>query len=144
MGQSPLSKHKFTAQRSLMYAALLEDQVRALVVGQTAAALAKLGLAERIEALRQKAPDTPLSAVPELHPVSLAATLRSFYNSLFTLGGALALPLLERISSRSLRSEARSGVARVIAAGYEELFVGIEELGVAEHTPDQVRTLLES
>jgi len=142
--QSPLSKHTFTAQRSLMYAALLEDQVSALVVGQTAATLAKLGLAERIEALRQKSPDTPLSAVPELHPVSLAATLRSFYNSLFTLGGVLALPLLERISNRDLRCQARSGVTRGIAAAYEELFVGIEELGVAEHTPDQVRTLLES
>jgi len=142
--QSPLSKHKFTAQRSSMYAALLEDQVRALVVGQTAAALAKLGLAERIEALRQKAPDTPLSAVPELHPVSLAATLRSFYNSLFTLGGALALPLLERISNRDLRSQARSGVTQGIAAAYEELYIGIQELGVADHTPDQVRTLLES
>merc|ERR1712241_1258974 len=133
MGQSPLSKHKFTAQRSLMYAALLEDQVRALVVGQTAAALAKLGLAERIEALRQKAPDTPLSAVPELHPVGLAATLRSFYNSLFTLGGALALPVLERIANRTLRSEARQAVARTIASAYEELYDGVKELGVTTH-----------
>merc|ERR1712241_1454352 len=127
MGQSPLSKHKFTAQRSLMYAALLEDQVGALVAGQTAAALAKLGLAERIEALRQKSPNVPLSAVPELHPVSLSATLRSFYNSLFTLGGALALPLLERITNRSLRTEARSGVTRLIASAYEELYKGVEE-----------------
>jgi len=105
--------------------------------------LTKLGLAERLKALRDKPPETPLSAVPELHPVSLAATLRSFYNSLFTLGGALALPLLEKISNRSLRSEARSGVANKIAAAYEELYEGIKELGVATHTPEQVRTLLE-
>lgn len=141
--QAPLRKHDFTAQRVAMYAALLDDQVRLLVDGQAAAVLQKLGLAERLQALRSKPPDAPLSAVPELHPVSLAATLRSFYNSLFTLGGALALPVLERIASRSLRSEARSGVAKLIAAAYEELHEGIKELGVATHTPEQVRTLLE-
>jgi len=141
--QAPLRRHDFTAQRVAMYAALLDDQVQLLVDGQAAAVLAKLGLAERLKALQQKPPDIPLSAVPELHPVSLAATLRSFYNSLFTLGGALALPLLERIANRNLRSEARSGVARLIASAYEELYKGVEELGVATHTPDQVRTLLE-
>merc|ERR1712110_976910 len=108
-------------------------------MGQASAVLTKLGLADALKALREKKPETPLASVPELHPVSLAATLRSFYNSLFTLGGALALPLLERIASRSLRSEARSGVARVIASTYEELYKGIEELGIATHTPDQVR-----
>jgi len=141
--QAPLRRHDFTAQRVAMYAALLDEQVQRLVEGQAGAVLAKLGLAERLKALREKPPDVPLSAVPELHLVSLAATLRSFYNSLFTLGGALALPLLERISNRNLRSEARSGVARCIAAAYEELYQGVAELGVATHTPEQVRTLLE-
>ncbi|CAE8648662.1 unnamed protein product, partial [Polarella glacialis] len=94
-------------------------------------------------ALREKRPEVPLSNVPELHPVSLAATLRSFYNSLFTLGGALALPLLERIENSSLRQEARTGVSKLIAAAYAELHKGVEELGVATHTPEQVQTLLE-
>jgi hypothetical protein len=141
--QTPLMQRDFTAQRVAMYAALLDEQVSRLVDNQAAAVLSKLGLAERLKALREKAPGTPLSAVPELHEVSLSATLRSFYNSLFTLGGALALPLLERIANRSLRSEARSGVSRLIASAYDELYQGIKELGVATHTPDQVRTLLE-
>jgi len=141
--QAPLRKRDFTAQRVAMYASLLDEQVSRLVEGQAAAVLSKLGLAERLKALREKPADAPLSAVPELHPVSLAATLRSFYNSLFTLGGALALPLLERIANRSLRSEARSGVSRLISTAYEELYDGIKELGVATHTPEQVRTLLE-
>merc|ERR1712032_623512 len=141
--QEPLRRHDFTAQRVAMYASLLDEQISLVVEGQAATVLAKLGIAERLKALREKPPGTPLSAVPELHPVSLAATLRSFYNSLFTLGGALALQLLERIANRSLRSEARSGVARLIASAYEELYDGIKELGVATHTPDQVRTLLE-
>merc|ERR1719507_150503 len=102
----PLSKHKFTAQRSSMYAALLEDQVRLLAEGQAASMLAKQGVAERLQALREKPPDVPLSAVPQLHPVSLATTLRSFYNSLFT-GSALALPVPERIASRELKAEVR-------------------------------------
>jgi len=141
--QAPLRKHDFTAQRVSMYAEFLDDQIRMLVEGQAAAVLTKLGLAERLKALRNKPPDVPVGSVPELHPVSLAATLRSFYNSLFTLGGALALPLLEHIANRSLRSEARQGVARTIADAYQELHNGIEELGVATHTPEQVRTLLE-
>merc|ERR1712037_695468 len=140
--QEPLRRHDFTAQRVAMYASLLDEQISLVVEGQAATVLAKLGIAERLKALREKPPGTPLSAVPELHPVSLAATLRSFYNSLFTLGGALAQVLLERISDRDLRCQARSGVTRGIAAAYEELYFGIEELGVALHTPDQVRTLL--
>mmetsp|Transcript_68505 Transcript_68505/g.198745 ORF Transcript_68505/g.198745 Transcript_68505/m.198745 type:complete len:707 (-) Transcript_68505:38-2158(-) len=141
--QAPLQKHDFTAQRVAMYSALLEDHVRHLVDGQVALVLSKLSLTERLQALRRKPPDAPLSSVPELHPVSLAATLRSFYNSLFTLGGVLALPVLERISSRSVRSEARASVARQIATAYEELYEGVKELDIATHTPDQVRTLLE-
>lgn len=141
--QAPLRKHEFTAARVAMYTALLDDQIKLLVAGQAGAVLAKLGLAERLKALREKPPETPLGAVPELHPVSLASTLQSFYNALFTLGGALALPLLERITNRALRAEARKGVTGLIAGAYGELYAGVEELGVATHTPDQVRTLLE-
>jgi len=140
--QAPLRNHAFCSQRVTMYTALLDDHVRLLVDGQAAAALAKLGLAERLEALRAKPADAPLSSVPELHPVSLAATLRSFYNSLFT-GAVLALPVFERIGNRTLRAEARSGVAGKIAVAYGELYEGVKELDVATHTPDQVRTLLE-
>merc|ERR1712151_722330 len=126
--QAPLMKYDFTAQRVGMYASLIDDQTQLLVEGQSAAVLAKLGLADALKALREKPANTPLANVPELHPVSLAASLRSFYNSLFTLGGALALPVLDRISSRNLRSDARSGVARLIASTYEELYNGVKEL----------------
>merc|ERR1719517_304956 len=133
--QEPLRRHDFTAQRVAMYASLLDEQISLVVEGQAATVLAKLGIAERLKALREKPPGTPLSAVPELHPVSLESTLRAFYNALFTLGGALALPLLDRIANRALWAEVRSGVVKLIAAAYEELYTGIEELGVASHTP---------
>merc|ERR1712217_75698 len=136
--QMPLKKYEFTAQRAEMYTALLKDQVQLVVDEQACGILAKLGLAERLKALREKSPEAPLASVPELHPVSLAATLRSFYNSLFTRGGVLTLPLLERITNRNLRSEVRTGVSQLIASTYEELYKGVEELGVATHTPDQV------
>merc|ERR1719389_1203306 len=113
--QAPLKKHAFTAQRVAMYASLLEDQLKSLIDGQAAAALTKLGLAERVRAVRERTPGTPATAIPELHPVSLAATLKSFYNALFTMGGALALPLLDRIADGQLRSETRASVAKQIA-----------------------------
>eukprot|EP00928_Gymnodinium_smaydae_P028283 TRINITY_DN21604_c0_g2_i1.p1 TRINITY_DN21604_c0_g2~~TRINITY_DN21604_c0_g2_i1.p1 ORF type:complete len:730 (-),score=195.98 TRINITY_DN21604_c0_g2_i1:185-2344(-) len=141
--RAPLQKHGFTAQRVAMYDAFLEDQQRRLVDGQAASVLAKLGISERLTALRAKPAGTPVSSVPELHAVPLAETLRSFYNSLFTLGGALALPLLERLTDRGLSAAARKGVAARVADAYEELYAGIKELGVATHTPEQVRTLLE-
>jgi len=141
--QEPLRKHDFTAQRVAMYASVLDEQIELLVEGQAAGVLTKMGLAERLQALRSKDPGVPLTSMAEFHSVSLSATLRSFYNALFTLGGALALPLLERITNRSLRSEARSGVNRQIASAYDELYDGIKELGIATHTPEQVRTLLE-
>lgn len=140
--QTPLLKHSFTAQRVAMYISLLDDHVRLLVDGLASSVLAKLGLAERLQALRGKPPDAPLSSVEGLHPVSLAATLRSFYNSLFT-GGVLALPVLDRIGNRDLKAQVRAGVAKSVAASYQELHDGVQELGVATHTPDQVRTLLE-
>ena len=130
--QSPLRKHDFTQQRQEMYTAFLEDQLKRLIEGQAKAVLSKVGLAERLKALREKPPDLPLSGIPELHPVSLAATLRSFYNSLFTLGGALSLPLLERLEDPLLRQQARAGVSKIIASSYEELYNGIVEwLGLA-------------
>mmetsp|Transcript_67376 Transcript_67376/g.161581 ORF Transcript_67376/g.161581 Transcript_67376/m.161581 type:complete len:707 (-) Transcript_67376:30-2150(-) len=141
--QTPLRKHDFTSQRVAMFAAVLDEQIQKLVDGQAAAVLSKLGLAELLRALRQKPEGQSVSQVPEFQAGALTATLRSFYNSLFTLGGALALPMLERIVNRSLRSEARSGVTRAIASSYEELYNGISELGIATHTPEQVKTLLE-
>lgn len=87
----------------------------------------------------------PLAALQtssELQAVALSSVLRSFYTSLFTLK-TLAMPNVDRISSRTLRAEARQGVARRICEAYEELYIGTKELGVATHTPDQVRLLLE-
>eukprot|EP00435_Cladocopium_sp_Y103_P075142 s968_g54.t1 len=141
--QSPLEKHEFTKQRQEMYLAFLQEQAQKFVEGQAKAVLSKVGLSERLKALRDKPADVPLSGVPELHPVSLAATLRTFYNSLFTLGGALSLPLLERIEDVTLRHQIRGQIAKLIASSYEELHNGIAELGITTHTPDQVRTLLE-
>ena len=138
--QAPLEKHEFTKQRQEMYKSFVEDQVKRLVEGQAKAVLSKVGLSERLKALREKPPDVPLSGVPELHAVSLAATLRSFYNSLFTKGGALSLVLLERIEDGKLRQETRGEVSRLIASAYEELYNGIQELGIATHTPDQAHS----
>ena len=135
--QAPLEKHEFTRQRQEMYKSFVEDQMKRLVEGQAKAILSKVGLSERLKALREKPPDVSLGGVPELHAVSLAATLRSFYNSLFTRGGALSLVLLERIEDLKLRQEARGEVSKLIASSYEELYNGIQELGIATHTPDQ-------
>lgn len=141
--QAPLRGHPFTKLRVDMYDALLEEYIKILIEGQAQTALSKIGLAECLRGLRLRAEEAPLNSVPELHPVSLSNTLRTFYNSLFVRGGVLALPLFDRITDVALRAKARSGVSKVIGDAYEELYTGIKELDVATHTPEQVRTLLD-
>eukprot|EP01068_Selenidium_serpulae_P002601 Selendium_serpulae@DN2574_c0_g1_i1.p1 len=143
--QAGLTRYDFTSSKVELYASLLDEQMTLLVDSQAEKLLTKLGISERLEALRLeneagRAGNEMTAAC--LHPLSLCACLRSFYTSLFTMG-PLSLPQIDKIVSRSLRSEARHGVARVLAGAYEKLYHGTESLGVATHTPDQIRTLLE-
>ena len=50
---------------------------------------------------------------------------------------------VEQLTSRELRSEARAGVSRVVADGYEELFESVKSSGVELHSPADVRALLD-
>merc|ERR1712146_246248 len=103
--QAPLRAHPFTKLRVAMYDALLDEHIKTLIEGQAQTALSKIGLAECLRGLRMKAEAAPLNSVPELHPVSLSNTLRTFYNSLFVRGGVLALPVFDRISDLTLRAK---------------------------------------
>ncbi|CEM35876.1 unnamed protein product [Vitrella brassicaformis CCMP3155] len=139
--QLPLTKHDFTVRWVELFATLIEEQMNVLIRVQTEEVLDKIGFAERLTDLRNKAPDAPLESVPSLHPISLSSCLRSFYTSLFTMG-SFVLPLVEKISSRGLRSEARQGVSRRIADAYEELYRGVESLGICAHKPEEISLLL--
>jgi len=140
--QAPLRKYVFTVRRVELYASLIEEQMKLLVDRQAEALLTRLGMSERIQAIRDRPPGTSLQSIPCLEPMALSQCLRSFYTALFTLG-TLALPQIEKIAVRNLRSEARTGVAHKVDEAYAELYEQIQELGVATHTPEQVRALLE-
>eukprot|EP00923_Selenidium_pygospionis_P037467 GHVN01065715.1.p1 GENE.GHVN01065715.1~~GHVN01065715.1.p1 ORF type:complete len:202 (+),score=25.28 GHVN01065715.1:240-845(+) len=143
--QSALTKRDFTAMRVQLFATLLDEQINILVECQAETVLAKLGISERLKALKienEAGRYGDQMTAPCLHPLSLSACFRSFYTSLFTMG-SLSLPQIEKISSRNMRSEARYGLARALAGAYEELYNGTEALGVATHSPDQIKTLLD-
>lgn len=137
-------------ERVELYEALLLEQEEILIAEQAQEALQQLGLREKLSALRllEKQPGTNrvsaalLRSSAELHPVALSASLRSFYTSLFTLK-TLSMPSIEKLQSRKTRHKARNGVACCICEAYKELYEGVEELGVATHTVEQVKLLLE-
>ncbi|CAD7951911.1 unnamed protein product [Amoebophrya sp. A25] len=149
----PLKTLPLAQDRAVLYSQLIQEQQMYLIEHQGQETLQKLGLLEKVTALRdvvgypEKFPDggfptaAQLQQVPELHAVSLSSVLRSFYTSLFTLK-ALSVPHVEKISARELREETRKAVGRKILEAYIFLHDGLQALQVTTHTKDQVAMLL--
>lgn len=133
--REPLTKYSFTADRLTMYVSLLDDEVTALITSQSQLALSQLGLKDLIEEIKAQQIDRD----------RLTHVLKSFYTSLFTLK-TLALPQMDRIAAQVIRAEVRRGVSTVISNAYTELYELLDANnlhGVATHTPEQVKVLLE-
>ena len=130
--QTPLKRHAASASLLQRVMTLIDGQMASLIHSHGDAAVERLGLMEKLIVIRQGG---------QLQQVALAAMLRGFYSSLFSLG--LDSAKVDRLTARELRNEARSGVARAVADAYEELFMFIKDDGIAPHTPDHVRALLD-
>ena len=77
--------------------------------------------------------------------VALAAVIRGFYASLFTMGVSAVIPQHLEFSLQNKRhfTIVRKRIAEAIAGAYEDIFVSIGTLGIAPHTPAEVRLLLD-
>lgn len=139
--QAPLRKYDFTVETVKNLAALIDDRTEFLVAATTEAVLKKVGLMDKLTALRA-AKDVPASDIPELHPISLSSCFKAFYAMLFTQGISAASHT-DLLITRELRAETRYAISKGIADAYEELYAAVSDVGIATHTPDQVRALLD-
>jgi hypothetical protein len=129
--QGPLKRHAFAAETVKVIASLMDMQMETLVVETRSIVLEKTGLGETLDSLSG-----------EYHPLAVSSSLKSFYALLFTQGIAAA-GHTDSLISRELRAEARHAIGKSIADAYETVYTATSSLGVATHTPEQVRTLLD-
>ena len=132
--QTPLKRHAPSVPVLQRVIALMDGQMASLVQSHGNAVVERLGLMDKLSVIRKGG---------QLQHVTLAAMIRGFYSSLFSLGAGLDSSIVERLSARELRNEARVGIARAVADAYEELYNAIKDEGIAPHTPTQVRALLD-
>lgn len=132
--QGPLRKHAFASESVNVIAALMNMQMDSLVESTSKRVFEKAGLAEPLEKIR--------NGDKNFHLLSISSSLKSFYSLLFTQGVA-AVSHTDALVSRELRAEARNAIGKSISDAYEEIFSATESLGIATHTPDQVRALLD-
>ncbi|KAF4673083.1 Golgi transport complex subunit 6 [Perkinsus chesapeaki] len=135
--QAPLLRFPFTSQRVTMLQSLMEDQMNTLIKEHSESILRQLGLSQILE---------QISCGEDADPLTLSACLRGFYTALFNLSGALSIPVIDRLSDRSLRSQARQGICLNIAEAYERIYnYAVERLPdvTVSHTPESVRALLD-
>ena len=142
--QGPLKKHSsFTSMTLRNISALIEDQLKVLVDETKQTVLATTGLGPKLHAIRDAtAHGEAIESNPDLHPIALSSCIKSFYSLLFTQGIS-AISHVDSLMSRELRAEARLTIGSAIADTYKELYEAVSYLGVASHTPDQVRALLD-
>ena len=123
--QGPLRRHAFAAETVKVLAGLMDMQMDSLVLETRRIVLEKTGLDQQLE-----------------HPLAVGSSLKSFYSLLFTQGIAAASHA-DSLISRELRAEARNAIGKSISDAYEEIYAATAGLGVATHTPEQVRALLD-
>jgi hypothetical protein len=138
---APLKKHSFTGATLSNLEALTRDQMEVLVREAKTLVLKNTGLGAKLEAIRNTK-NRDLETHPELHPIALSSSVKSFYSLLFTQGIA-ALSHTDALIFKDLRADARRAVGSAIADVYEELFTAVNHMGVTSHTPAQVRALLD-
>jgi hypothetical protein len=113
------------------------------VKGTVEIVLRNTGLGTKLEALRATLSlGKPIETVADLHPIAISSAIKSFYSLLFTQGIGV-LSHVDSLIAKELRAEARRDIGERLASTYEEIYRSINHLGVATHTPEQIRTLLD-
>jgi hypothetical protein len=116
-----------------------------LITQVTEFILKRVGLFDKLETIRRIGNGDVLNE-PEFHPIGISSSLKGFYSTLFTQGIVASSSQVDLLITRELRSRARQEVSRNIADAYETIYkiVSSERFGgIASHTPDQVRALLD-
>ena len=137
--RSVVSRFDFVAAIAKNLKALMDDQMQQLVSQTQTAVLNKTGLGEKLNEIRKLKTENKLS---DLHPIALSSVVKSFYSMLFTQGVS-SISHADCLIAKELRAQARLAIGPSIADAYAEFYDAVKSLGVASHSPDQVRALLD-
>eukprot|EP01071_Lankesteria_metandrocarpae_P002498 Lankesteria_metandrocarpae@DN2363_c0_g1_i1.p1 len=144
--QRELMRFHFTARRAELLALLFDDEMRKLTGNQIENLLKSCGLQKLLVALRSRNPEDPLDTNPLLQPHSISTCVSDFFNQMFSVG-TLNLPIVDKISFRTERADARHTVAKGLLTAYRELYDSAKGAYnndvLSLRSPDQLVALLE-
>ncbi|CAL9106719.1 unnamed protein product [Musa textilis] len=132
----------------------IDMNVSILVQMEVDAILMRCGLLSKISYIQNTTSEVdsepgPLAQAPEMSPLVLSESLRTFFG--LVTGTEGLLPEFEQLQLPRLRSDASIRVARALADGYELLYKAVvdpknkypDPRSLVRHSPDQIKTILE-
>ncbi|THU42904.1 hypothetical protein C4D60_Mb00t00200 [Musa balbisiana] len=132
----------------------IDTNVSILVQMEVDAILTRCGLLSKISYIQNSTREVdsepgPLAQAPEMSPLVLSESLRTFFG--LVTGTEGLLPEFEQLQLPRLRSDASIRVARALADGYELLYKAVvdpknkypDPRSLVRHSPDQIKTILE-
>ncbi|CAL9038465.1 unnamed protein product [Musa banksii] len=132
----------------------IDTNVSILVQMEVDAILTRCGLLSKISYIQNSTSEVdsepgPLAQAPEMSPLVLSESLRTFFG--LVTGTEGLLPEFEQLQLPRLRSDASIRVARALADGYELLYKAVvdpknkypDPRSLVRHSPDQIKTILE-
>jgi len=142
--QMTLRKYPVARESVEQLSELITNELAILVDEMSRSILKRVGLLDKLDLLSQVTTGgIDVLNRPEFHPISLSSAFKSFYATLFTQGISGGASHVDLLVTRELREEARNSVARKISDSYEKIYNVTNELGIAVHSPAQVRALLD-
>jgi len=158
----PLTTRDFTAAWVQRIAGDIEACVEVVQAEEARRVLEKTGMWGKRDALvsavdlhrqaaKQGSQMPAMQSMPGLSSAEIQQTLQSFYE-LLSQGGALSLPIFDRIQNARLRSRARAAVAETLADVHKDVFETVMDPGngyanpmsILLHTPATLRTIMET
>jgi len=158
----PLTTRDFTAAWVQRIAGDIEACVETVQAEEARGVLERTGMWGKREALlgavdlhRQAASQgsqmPAMQSMPGLSGAEIQQTLDKFYE-LLSQGGALSLPVFDRIQNARLRSRARAAVAESLAEAHKDLFETVMDpahgytnpMSILRHTPATLRSIMET
>jgi len=158
----PLTTRDFTAAWVQRIAGDIEACVETIQAEEARGVLEKTGmwgirdnLMSAVDLHRQAAQQgSQMPAIPTMPGLSgaeLQRTLQNFYE-LLSQGGALSLPIFDRIQNARLRNRARAAVAESLTDAHKDIFEAVMDpvngytnpMSILRHTPETLRDIMET